>query len=131
MQQTQCTMRAKCGDEMAEKPNLDPLSLWREMLGQWERGLNSVANQAMGSDEFSRAMHQVTAMSLRMQQTVGDAFGKSLQAMNLPSRADLISIAERLSRIEARLDEMAAAQATPPAAPPAQAPRTRRPPTAE
>jgi hypothetical protein len=116
---------------MAEKPNLDPLSLWREMLGQWERGLNSVANQAMGSDEFSRAMHQVTAMSLRMQQTVGDAFGKSLQAMNLPSRADLISIAERLSRIEARLDEMAAAQATPPAASPTQPPRTRRPPTAE
>jgi hypothetical protein len=112
---------------MAEKPNLDPLGLWRDMLTQWERGLNSVANQAMGSDEFSRAMHQVTSMSLRMQQSMGDAFGKSLQAMNLPSRSDVTAIAERLSRIEARLDEMAA---RPVAEPVAQVPRTRKPPVA-
>jgi hypothetical protein len=113
---------------MPEKPTLDPISLWRDMITQWERGLNSVANQAMGSDEFSRAMHQITSMSLRMQQSMGDAFGKSLQALNLPSRTDLTAIAERLSRIEARLDELAT-QAPPPVAPPA-VPRTRRPPSA-
>ena len=42
---------------MAEPPNLDPLNLdplnlWRDMLGQWERGMNKVANQAMGSTEL-------------------------------------------------------------------------------
>jgi len=85
---------------MAEQPNLDPLGLWRDMLGQWERGLNSVANQAMGSDEFSRALHQVTSLGLRMQQSVGETMDKSLRALNLPSRGDLIAITERLGRIE-------------------------------
>ncbi len=119
---------------MPDQPNLDPLSLWRDMLGQWERGMNSLGNQALGSEEFSRAMHQVTSMGLRMQQTVGEMLGKSLTAMNLPTRNDLTAIAERLSRIEARLDEVAAsapAEKSPPAhAATAKPPRTRKPPTA-
>ncbi|MEJ0048937.1 MAG: hypothetical protein WDN04_24630 [Rhodospirillales bacterium] len=117
---------------MPEQPNLDPLGLWRDMLGQWERGLNSVAHQAMGSDEFSRAMHQVTAVGLRMQQTVGEALDKSLRTLNLPARSDLISIGERLGRIEetlARIEgAMRAASAGPAAAP--KPPRTRQPPAA-
>ena len=112
---------------MPDQPSLDPLHLWRDMLSQWERGMNSVANHAMGSDEFSRAMHQVTSMGLRMQQSVGEMLEKSLQAMNLPTRNDLITISERLSRIEARLDEMTAEHHAPkPAA--KQPPRPRRPP---
>jgi len=97
---------------MAEQTNLDPLGLWRDMLGQWERGLNSVANQAMGSDEFSRAMHQVTSLGLRMQQSVGEAMEKSLRALNLPSRGDLIAISERIGRIEETLARIESAQST-------------------
>ena len=114
---------------MADQPSLDPLALWRDMLGQWERGMNSVANQAMGSDEFSRAMHQVTSVGLRMQQTVGEMLGKSLAALNLSTRNDVLAINERLARIEARLDALSAdAPAAKPAAP--KPPRTRRPPAA-
>jgi hypothetical protein len=114
---------------MAEPPSLDPLSLWRDMLGQWERGVNSAANQAMGSDEFSRAMHQMTSLGLRLQQNVGEVVSRSLEAMNLPTRNDLIAINERLSRIEARLDALAEPQrAAKPEAP--RPPRTRRPPGA-
>jgi tetrahydromethanopterin S-methyltransferase subunit G len=114
---------------MAEPPNLDPLAMWRDMLGQWERGVNSVASQAMGSDEFSRAMHQMTAVGLRLQQTVGEVVEKSLAALNLPTRNDMIAINERLGRIEARLDAMAATAPAPKAAAP-RPPRTRRPPGA-
>jgi hypothetical protein len=115
---------------MPEQPSLDPMNLWRDMLTQWERGLNSVANQAMGSNEFSRAMHQVTALSLRMQQTAGDAMGKSLQAMNLPTRSDILELAERVGCIEeslARLEAALPAAAAPAPAPP-RAARTRQPP---
>jgi len=117
---------------MAEPSNLDPLSLWRDMLGQWERGLNGVANQAMGSDEFSRGLHQITSLSLRMQQAAGEAMNKSLQALNLPSRSDLLAIGERLSRIEASLARLESAALTPASAEKA-APkpaRTRQPPAA-
>jgi hypothetical protein len=117
---------------MAEQPNLDPLGLWREMLGQWERGLNSVANQAMGSDEFSRAMHQVTSLGLRMQQTMGEAMDKSLRALNLPSRGDLVAITERIGRIEetlARIESAMRPAGEAPASAP-RPPRTRQPPAA-
>lgn len=109
------------------RPGLDPLGLWRDMLTQWERGLNNVANQAMGSDEFSRAMHQITSMQLRMHQAMGEALDRSLQALKLPTRSDVTAIGERLARIEARLDALAASQA-PAEPPPSAVPRTRKPP---
>jgi len=99
------------GEIMAEPPNLDPLGIWRDMLGQWERGMNSVANQAMGSDEFSRAVHQITTVGLRMQQTVGEVLGKSLQTLNLPTRSDILAINERIGRIEESLARLEAASA--------------------
>jgi len=117
---------------MAEPANLDPFGLWRDMLGQWERGVNSVANQAMGSDEFSRAVHQITSITLRMQQTVGEVLGKSLQTLNLPTRTDVLALGERIGRIEeslARLEASAAAQQNPQDAAPRPA-RTRQPPAA-
>ena len=115
---------------MAENTNLDPFGLWRDMVTQWERGLNNVANQAMGSDEFSRAMHQITSLGLRIQQTAGEAMGKSLQAMNLPTRDDLLAISERIGRLEeamARVEAALGAAKTPVSAGPKPA-RTRQPP---
>jgi SMC interacting uncharacterized protein involved in chromosome segregation len=111
---------------MANPPNLDPAGLWREMLGQWERGLNGLANQASAAPEFTSAMHQVTAMSLKMQEATADMMEKSLKALNLPSRGDLMAVHERLGRIEAALERLAPAPAEAgSAAPP---PRTRKAP---
>ena len=42
---------------MADKSN-DPAVLWQTMIGEMEKGYNSLANQAMASPEFSRAMNQ-------------------------------------------------------------------------
>ena len=92
---------------MADQPNLDPTSLWRDMLGQWERNLAGVAGQAAGAGEVSNAMQQMTALSLRMQEATADMMAKSLQAMNLPSRTELLALHERLDRIEAALGRLA------------------------
>jgi hypothetical protein len=110
---------------MANTPNLDPLGLWRDMLGQWERGLNTIANEAMGSSEFSRAMHQVTTVGLQMQQAAGEAMEKSLKALNLPSRSDILALHDRLGRIEEALERLAPPAVDKPADGPA---RTRTPP---
>ena len=112
---------------MANPPNLDPAGLWRDMLGQWERGLNNVANHAAGSSEFTSAMHQVTAMSLKMQEATSDMMERSLKALNLPSRSDLLAVHERLGRIEAALERLTPAPAEP-ASQAAQPPRTRKAP---
>jgi hypothetical protein len=92
---------------MAERSTPDPAAIWRDLVSQWEKGVNELANKAMGSAEFSRAMNQATSGSLGLQQSLGDLIGKYLMALNLPSRAEMVSIGERLTAIEATLNRIA------------------------
>lgn len=91
---------------MADQPNLDPTSLWRDMLGQWERGMTAVTSQAAGAGELGQAMQQMSAISLRMQEATAEMVARSLQALNLPSRTELLALHERLDRIEAALTRL-------------------------
>src|ERR1700751_5398229 len=119
---------------MADKGS-DPVALWQKMIGGMEKGFNSFANQTMSSPEFSRAMNQAGNVSAGAQKQFGDFMEKYLLNMNLPSRAQMVGMAERLQTIEGQLNEIKGmrlqmtAGATPSgyaAAP--RPPRTRRPP---
>ena len=122
---------------MADKSN-DPVAVWQNMIGEMEKGFNSFANQAMASPEFSKAMNQVGGVTAGAQKQLGELMEKYLLAMNLPSRAQMAGMAERLQSIEGQLNEIKALlhqvhsnSAGPgggyPAAP--RPPRTRRPPS--
>jgi hypothetical protein len=123
---------------MADKGN-DPAVVWQTMLGEMEKGFNAFANQAMASPEFSKVVNQVGGVTAGAQKQLGELMEKYLLTMNLPSRAQMVSMAERLQSIEGQLNEIKAllhqvhrhsgapAQGLPPAPRP---PRTRRPPTA-
>ena len=80
---------------MADKSN-DPAAIWQNMLGEMEKGFNSFANQAMTSPEFSRVMNQVGGVSAGMQKQLADLMEKYLTSMNLPSRAQMTNLGERL-----------------------------------
>jgi len=122
---------------MADKSN-DPVAIWQNMIGEMEKGFNSFANKAMESPEFSRVVNQVGGVSAGAQKQLGELMEKYLLTMNLPSRAQMVSMAERLQSIEAQLNEIKALlhqvhhnSGAPdggyPAAP--RPPRTRRPPS--
>jgi hypothetical protein len=126
------------GRPMANKSN-DPVALWQTMIGEMEKGFNAFANQAMESPEFSRVVNQVGGVSAGAQKQLGDLMEKYLVGMNLPSRAQMVSMAERLQSIEGQLNEIKALlhqvhgnpggpQGGHPAAP--KPPRTKRPPSA-
>lgn len=87
----------------------DPLALWRDMLSKWETGVNDLSNRSMGSPEFSQFMNQAMGMSVRMQHAMGEMMGKYLVALNMPTRADLVAIGERLQSIEDQLARISAA----------------------
>jgi hypothetical protein len=123
---------------MADKGN-DPAVIWQTMLGEMEKGFNSFANQAMTSPEFSKVMNQVGGVSAGAQKQLGELMEKYLLAMNLPSRAQMVGMAERLQSIEGQLNEIkallyqaqqnsSAPKGEPVAAP--KPPRTKRPPPA-
>ena len=92
---------------MADKGN-DPAAIWQTMIGEMEKGFNSFANQAMTSPEFSKVMNQVGGATAGAQKQLGELMEKYLLAMNLPSRAQLVGMAERLQNIEGQLNEIKA-----------------------
>jgi SMC interacting uncharacterized protein involved in chromosome segregation len=120
---------------MADKGN-DPAEVWRTMIGEMEKGFNSFANQAMTSPEFSKAMNQVGGVTAGAQKQLGELMEKYLLAMNLPSRAQMVGMAERLQNIEGQLNEIKAMlhqvhhnSLAPDDAGATRPPRTRRPPS--
>jgi SMC interacting uncharacterized protein involved in chromosome segregation len=123
---------------MADKSNA-PVAVWQSMIGEMEKGFNSLANQAMASPEFSKVVNQVGGVTAGAQKQLGELMEKYLLSMNLPSRAQMVSMAERLQSIEGQLNEIKALlhqvhnnSAAPvggyPAVP--RPPRTKRPPSA-
>jgi len=90
---------------MADK-NSDPLAMWHTMLGEMEKNYNAFATQAMTSPEFSKVMNQVGGVTAGAQKQFGDLMEKYLVAMNLPSRAQVVSLGERLHAIEGQLNEI-------------------------
>jgi hypothetical protein len=122
---------------MADKSN-DPVAVWQNFIGEMEKGFNSLANQAMASPEFSKVVNQVGGVTAGAQKQLGDLMEKYLVSMNLPSRAQMVSMGERLQTIEGQLNEIKALlhQAQNSGAPedghpaPPRPPRTRRPPPA-
>jgi hypothetical protein len=120
---------------MADKSN-DPVALWQTMIGEMEKGFNAFANQAMTSPEFSKAMNQAGGVSAGAQKQFSELMEKYLLSMNLPSRAQMIGMAERLQSMEGQLNEIkamlsqmnAASSGTSGSAGMARPPRTKRPP---
>jgi SMC interacting uncharacterized protein involved in chromosome segregation len=92
---------------MADKSN-DPVAIWQTMIGEMEKGFNSFANQAMASPEFSKVVNQVGGVSAGAQKQLGELMEKYLVSMNLPSRAQMVGIAERLQSMEGQLNEIRA-----------------------
>ena len=121
---------------MADKGN-DPAVVWQTMIAEMEKGFNSFANQAMASPEFSKVMNQAGGAAAGVQKQLGEMMEKYLLTMNLPSRAQMAGMAERLQSIEGQLNEIKALlqqahqdSGAPPSGYPAarKQPRTRRPP---
>ena len=123
---------------MADNSN-DPAVIWQTMIGEMEKGFNAFANQAMASPQFSKVVNQVGGVTAGAQKQLGELMEKYLVSMNLPSRAQMVSMAERLQSIEGQLNEIkallhqvhnnsGAPQGGYAAAP--KPPRTKRPPSA-
>jgi len=92
---------------MADKGN-DPAAMWQSMIGEMEKGFNSFANQAMASPEFSKVMNQAGGVTAGAQKQLGEMMEKYLVSMNLPSREQMVSMAERIQGIEGQLNEIKA-----------------------
>lgn len=118
------------------KTPTDPGDAFREMITEWERGFDSLANRIMGTEGFSRSMNQMQDAQLGAQKVFRDFMTQNLTMANMPTRDDLVRLAEsvqdldkRMAHIEALLEGMSPA-GTPVTPPRKGPPRTRKPPSA-
>jgi hypothetical protein len=89
---------------------LDPFGFWKTArdsnLEAWSKLMIDIVN----SDEYARATGTMLEQSLATSQPFRDAVEKSmtqsLAILNMPSRAEVVSIAERLVNVEMRLDDL-------------------------
>lgn len=94
---------------MASDTPKDPSALWREMVAQWEQGVNALATQVMSTGEFSRDVNRMMGVSLRMQKAMQQMLGRYFDALNLPTKDDLKGLGERLQAMEEQLGRVVAA----------------------
>lgn len=103
------------GDKPKDNPSpsdktLDPLEAWRSMrdatLDAWSKAMI----QAVNTEAYASAAGAMLDASLSASAPFREALQKSmlqtLQMLNFPSRADFESLAQRLTHIEMRLDDM-------------------------
>src|SRR3982074_435471 len=86
----------------------DPVAMWENMIGEMEKGFNAFAGKAMESPEFSKVVNQVGGVTAGAQKQLGEMMEKYLVGMNLPSRSQMVGMAERLQSIEGQLNEIKA-----------------------
>lgn len=89
---------------MAEKSN-DPLAVWQRMFGEMQKGFSTFARGAMvpPSGKPANEGEGTTAGSPR---PLGDFMERYFVNMNMPSRAQLAGIGERLQTIEGQLNDI-------------------------
>ena len=87
---------------MADQPK-DPADAFRNLITDWERNFDSMANKFMGTSEYSKAMNQFQNLQLEMQQRFNDLMAHNLSNLNMPSRDDILRLGESMRAIEKRL----------------------------
>lgn len=105
------------------------MALTRQWMAQWEKAVNEHGAELLGRPEAAQAMQALSSAALKLQAASNEATGKMLAAANMPSRADVDALGQRLAAIEATLARIEARLSAGDEAPSRPAVRrTRKPP---
>ncbi len=88
----------------------DPMEPWRGMrdayLDVWAKTMVEMVNSEAYSQATGAMLDTYLTVSAPFRETVEKAMLKTLEQLAMPTRADVISIAERMTNIEMRLDDL-------------------------
>lgn len=99
---------------MSQKPDeanpFDPFGTWRGMRDTYMDAMSKAMIDTVNSEPYSQAMSAMLdtwlSASVPLQQSVEQTMTQVLGQLNMPSRSDITSLAERLTNIEMRLDDL-------------------------
>ena len=90
----------------------DPTGLLKEMrdagMGAWSKMMIEMVNSEAYAQATARMLDAWLSSSTPYRKATEAAMAQALANCNMPSRADVIGLAERLTNIEMRLDDLEA-----------------------
>jgi hypothetical protein len=88
----------------------DPMESWRQMrdayLDVWAKTMVETVNSEAYARATGTMLDAYLTVSSPFREAVEKAMLQALQQLSMPSRADFMSLAERLTNLELRLDDM-------------------------
>lgn len=91
---------------MSQKPAFDPAAAWADMVQKWEHEINTWSGKLTESEQFGAILGQATKVQIAAQRAFGDQMEGLLKQLNLPSKAQVEALSERLDAIEESLDRL-------------------------
>jgi hypothetical protein len=86
----------------------DAFALWQQMIGEMQKGFDAFARQTLVAPGERRRSEAPSGLPAGPQRPLSDFMESYLVGMNLPSRAQLSEMAERLRAVEHELSEIKA-----------------------
>lgn len=97
-------------DQPESEKKFDPFEPWRGVRDVYLDAWSKAMIDAVNSDAYAKAtgtmLDTYLTASAPFKDTVEKAMLKALEQLSMPSRAEFISLAERLTNIEMRLDDL-------------------------
>ena len=98
--------------EKDEQQQADPFSQMVQFYDDWTKTWSGAASEMVSNKSFADSMAQQLESTLSttqlMRRQMNELMEQSLQQMNLPTRREILGMAERMTSIEMRLDDMEA-----------------------
>jgi hypothetical protein len=100
---------------MAEDPTrdskrFDPMEPWRGLrdnyMDAWGKSMVDMVNSEAYAQASGAMLDSYLTVSAPFREAIEKAMVKTLEQLAMPSRAEVVSIAERMTNIEMRLDDL-------------------------
>ncbi len=99
-------------EQKPDRPDVDPFAPLVQFADNWMKSWSKVMSETVASESFATSMGQqlegVLEATKLVQQQMKVSMEQYLQHMNLPTRNQVVNLAERLTNIEMRLDDLEA-----------------------
>lgn len=86
----------------------DPFSVWRQAAQMNEAQMSAFFEKAAGTDAFAEQLRKALEAYLNATQVSRENIERFLSASNLPTRAELARVADRVDTLTTRVDELIA-----------------------
>ena len=93
----------------SEESQVDPFGQWVQFWDTWTKAWSGPMSEVVASKGFAESMGQQLESNLEattlMRRQLSEMMQQFLQQMSLPTRKEIISLAERLTSLEMRMDD--------------------------